>query len=41
MPPKLALDRAAERGNELLRRFERAHRPEAPAKARPAPRPKK
>jgi sn-glycerol 3-phosphate transport system substrate-binding protein len=26
VPPKLALDRAAERGNQLLRRFEAAHR---------------
>ena len=27
IPPKLALDRAAGRGNELLRKFEQAHRP--------------
>ncbi|HXR57940.1 MAG TPA: hypothetical protein VN747_01345, partial [Burkholderiales bacterium] len=25
VPPKLALDRAAERGNEVLRKFERAY----------------
>ncbi len=35
-PPKLALDNAAERGNELLRKFELAHRggvePEVPAR---------
>ena len=30
-PPKLALDHAAERGNELLRRFEHAQRGAAPA----------
>lgn len=38
VPPKLALDRAAERGNELLRRFEAAHRPEGHRKAEPASR---
>jgi sn-glycerol 3-phosphate transport system substrate-binding protein len=32
VPPKLALDRAAERGNLLLRKFEREHRGSAPAK---------
>ncbi len=31
-PPKLALDQAAERGNALLRAFELANRPAAPAK---------
>jgi len=32
-PPKLALDNAAERGNALLRKFEREHRGAAPAAA--------
>ena len=39
VPPKLALDRAAERGNVLLRKFEREHRGAAasstPAKGTP------
>lgn len=43
-PPKLALDRAAERGNEVLRRFERAQRagaePGVPARAARAPKKK-
>ena len=39
VPPKLALDRAAERGNQLLRRFEAAHRDTA--RRAPAPRGKK
>ena len=33
VPPKLALDRAAERGNLLLRKFEREHRGTSPAAA--------
>jgi sn-glycerol 3-phosphate transport system substrate-binding protein len=41
-PPKLALDHAAERGNELLRRFEAAHRAGAePGVPGRAPRAKK
>ncbi len=35
-PPKLALDHAAERGNELLRRFELANRGAAAANGKPA-----
>jgi sn-glycerol 3-phosphate transport system substrate-binding protein len=42
VPPKLALDRAAERGNEVLRRFERAnHGGAEPATPKRAPRRKK
>jgi len=33
VPPKLALDRAAERGDLLLRKFEREHKGAAPAAA--------
>ena len=43
VPPKLALDRAAERGDALLRKFERAHRggaePETPARSPRGPAP--
>jgi hypothetical protein len=35
-PPKLALDHAAERGNELLRRFELANRGAAAPDPKPA-----
>jgi sn-glycerol 3-phosphate transport system substrate-binding protein len=41
VPPKLALDRAAERGDELLRKFEREHRsgaePEVPHRVKRGP----
>jgi sn-glycerol 3-phosphate transport system substrate-binding protein len=41
VPPKLALDRAAERGNQLLRRFEAANGGKAASGGKAAPRGKK